>query len=223
MQEPKPVIDDKPRIPVVEAQRLIEVSLTTGSAIFVVKDMLTPLFISHEHVYLDEKDNLFKMKNDEKTFIPAGLIPEEKLNDPKQLSTVLGRVLSMRAMLESGVEITVIHMNRDRPKVGNNNEFVDSTNIVKLKEQYKNLHFCIIPQETYDDYQTKVCTATYCDEQSGVKVFKGIEANKIHSITNQHEWGVKDDNQVAGKISSLNELLEDCGMTPITSSPDYII
>ena len=216
--EPIPVNDTQLRIVVVGEQRLIEESLTMGSAIFVVQDMLTPLFISEEHVSLDPADGLYKLKNDDKALIPDGLIPEAKLNDPKQLSTVLGRVLSMPAMLKSGVEVTVVHVNLDRPKADNKLGFVDATNIAKLKEKYRNFHFQIIPQATYDHYKTKVCAATYCDEQSGEKVFTGIDASQINSTKSHHDWGVKPDEEVEDKVSSLNQLLNEFSLEPITKS-----
>ncbi len=211
-----PVNDNQIRIAVVGEQRLIEESLAMGSAIFVVQDMLTPLFISEEHVWLDASDGLYKLKNDDKALVPDGLIPEVKLNDQKQLSTVLGRVLSMPAMLKNGVEITVIHVNINRSKADNKQGFVDETNIAALKAKYPNLHFHIIPQDTYDHYKTKVCAATYCDEQSGEKVFTGIDASQINSTKSQHEWGVKADEKVEDKVTSLNHLLSDFHLQPIT-------
>lgn len=214
-----PVNDTQLRIAIVGEQRLIEESLTMGSAIFVVQDMLTPLFISDEHVWLDAADGLYKLKNDDKALIPDGLIPEEKLKDPKQLSTVLGRVLSVPAMLKSGVKITVIHVNTHRPKADKKPGLVDATNIAKLKEKYRNLHFQIIPQATYDHYKTKVCAATYCDEQSGEKVFTGIDASQINSTISQHDWGVKKgDEKVEDKVSSLNHLLNEFSLEPIIES-----
>lgn len=221
MKDPAPFTDTQLRIAVVGEQRSIEESLIKGSAIFVVQDMLTPLFISDEHVWLDAADGLYKLKNDDKGFIPNGLIPEEKLNDPKQLSTVLGRVLSMCAMLKNGVEITVIHVNMDRPKADKKGGFVDATNISSLKKAHSNLHFQIVPQATYDDYKTKVCAATYCDEQSGEKVFTGIDASQINSTKSQHDWGKKVNEQVENKISSLNDLLNDVGLQPIFESTSY--
>ena len=131
---------------------------------------------------------------------------------------MLGRVLSVRAMLDRGVNITVLHVDANRSKVDGKEGYVDATEIATLKAQYKNLHLQVISPALYDQYKTQVCAATYCDEQSGEKLFTGIDASQINSATSHHDWGVKADQKVVEKIRKLDELLQDCHLEPINAS-----
>lgn len=154
-------------------------------------------------IYVVLEDGLYKLNVDAKEAIPDGLMPEAKLQDPQQLSTVLGRVLSVRAMLDRGVDVTILH--------------VDPTEITSLKIKYKNLHLQAIGKQLYDQYKNLVCAATYRDEQSDEVTYTGIDASQINATAAHHDWGVKADQAVIDKIRYLDYQLIDCHLEPITS------
>ena len=118
-------------------------------------------------------------------------------------------------MLDRGVEVTILHVSTERPKADKKPGSVDSTEVEKLKQKYTNLHLKPIPQELYARYQTQVCAATYCDEESGEKRFTGIDASQINTTAAHHNWGVNAEPGVLDKISHLDELLIFCYLEPI--------
>lgn len=126
--------DAKLRVGVVSEQREVEEKLAAGKAIFAVPSLLTPMFISPKYVTYDEKDSLYKLNTTDKSVLPAGLIPESKLQDPAQLSTVLGRVLSVHGMLARGIEITILHTQKERQKADNKPGHVDAAEIHLLTQ-----------------------------------------------------------------------------------------
>ncbi len=84
-------------------------------AIFIVPSMATPFYLNPDDVYQDEADGLFKLQKGAE--VPVGLIPADKLEKPAQLSTVLARVLSVRDMLDADVQVDIITLEKDRPRV----------------------------------------------------------------------------------------------------------
>ncbi len=209
--------DAKLRVGVVSEQREVEEKLAAGKAIFAVPSLLTPMFISPKHVIYDEKDSLYKLNTTDKSVIPDGLIPESKLQDPAQLSTVLGRVLSVRNMLARGIEITILHAQKERPKADNKPGHVDAAEIHLLTQQYKNLHLKLIDEKLYEEFKTRVCAATYWYDDKGVDAYVGIDASQINSATANHDWGVKRDHAMIDKLEALNELLIQCHLEPMSS------
>lgn len=209
--------DAKLRVEVVSEQRNVEEKLTSGKAIFAVPSLLTPMYINPKHVIYDEKDSLYKLVENDLTLIPVGLIPEAKMRDPAQLSTVLGRVISVRKMLERAIEMTILYTQKDRPKADNKEGFVDSTEINLLVQQFKNCHLVPIDAKLYDEYKTKVCAATYFYDDNGVDTYVGIDANQINSTTANHDWGVKRDQAMVEKFEALNELLVECNLEPMSN------
>ncbi len=205
------------RVAVVSEQREIEEKLKSGKAVFVVPSLLTPMFINSKYVRYDESDSLFKLNTDDMSVIPDGLIPEAKMKDPAQLSTVLGRVLSVRGMLDRGIEVTILYHQVDRPKASNSAEHVDSHEIETMKKQYQNLHLKVIEQKRYEDFKTRVCAATFWHDEDGVDNYIGIDASQVNTQTAHHDWGVKRDLGMIDKIEALNELLALCDYKPIST------
>lgn len=213
----KAKISVEARVSVVTEQREFEEKLAAGKAVFAVPSLLTPMFISPKHVIYDEKDSLYKLNTNDKSVIPDGLIPESKIQDPAQLSTVLGRVLSVRNMLERGIEITILYVQKERPKADNKVGHVDPAEIHVLTQQFKNLHLKPIEAKLYDEFKTKVCAATYWYDDKGVDTYFGVDASQINSTTPHHEWGVKKDQAMIDKMEALNDLLIQCDLEPMSS------
>jgi hypothetical protein len=93
------------RTDVVNRQYSIEIKMAKhaekGAAVFFVPSLLTPMFVNRKHVEKNAASQLFQLKQGpeaDKT-IPDGLIPQNKLDDPQQLSTVLQRVISINELL----------------------------------------------------------------------------------------------------------------------------
>lgn len=155
----------KARKDIVGTQREIELDVARsradgkmGAAIFFVPTPLTPLFINPDDVFQDS-DGLFKLKQGKR--MPEGLIPPEKAEEAAQLSTVLGRVLSMRDMLEAGLPITVFLVNSGRPRVDNKAENVvpaQGSLIERYKERWKIVE---MTKEEYDQNKDSIAAASY--------------------------------------------------------------
>jgi hypothetical protein len=212
LASPSRIIDEsKLRVVVVSKQKELEDKLESGVAVFVVPTLLTPMHIDPQYVYLDEKDNLYKLTTANNSPIPDGLISEEKLRDPKQLSTVLGRVLSVHEMLKRGIEITIICAHSERAKADNKEGFVDRKQIDTLQERYaKNLHIKFIDKHLFEQYSQQVCAATYYDEKNAT--FSGIDASQINVTEKHHEWGAHDDQKMKEKVMALQKLLQTCDL-----------
>lgn len=196
------------RIEVVGEQHKIEkqvASAKKGAAVFVVPSLLTPLFISPDAVLFD---GIHKLKEGSEQAIPDGLIPEEKMKDPKQLDTVLARVLTVMAMLKAGVNVVVLHVDEERKKADKKMGFVNKKRILELTEQFaKNLLLVPIADADYQNYKDKVCAATYYFDAD--KTYSiGIDATQINSAVTSQNWGVRTEAVAIAKIDNLNELLK---------------
>lgn len=133
-----PADDRVLRISTVNDQAKIEEDIIASSelatAVFCVPTPLTPLYIAKEEIFLDKTDGLYKIRNAE--LIPNGLIPEDKLNDPKQLSTVLRRVLTIHGMLEKGMKVVVLCKALDRPSLTDKQKMVVDSALKMAQAQY---------------------------------------------------------------------------------------
>lgn len=133
-----PADDRVLRISTVNDQAKIEEDIIASSelatAVFCVPTPLTPLYIEKKDIFLDEADGLYKIRKAE--LIPNGLIPEDKLKDPKQLSTVLRRVLTIHGMLEKGMKVVVLCTALDRPSLINTQNMVVDSALEMAQAQY---------------------------------------------------------------------------------------
>lgn len=215
--------ETKNRIEVVgkqyEVEKLVAKS-TKGAAVFVVPSILTPLFISPEAVIFDE---LFKLKPGYEKAIPEGLIPEEKLKDPAQLSTVLARVLAVVEMLNSGINIIVLHVDAERKKADKKMGFVDKKQVLELMNKYpKKLSFTTISDADYQRYKDKVCAATYCYNDGTGSHTVGIDATQINSATTSQNWGIRTAQEAKDKLAQLDLLLSEYHLLSTNDLKDLV-
>lgn len=207
--------ESEARKDIVGTQREIEIDVALsradgklGAAIFFVPTMLTPLYINPDDVFQDS-DGLFKLKEGKR--LPEGLIPPEKAADPAQLSTVLGRVLSMRDMLEEGLPITVFLVNRGRPRVDNKAENVvwaEGSLIERYKERLKIVD---ITKEEYEQNKDSIAAASYLwwDQKGKMReaVFFASQINVPDRATSAHKEAPFDklfDNDAQDYISAAS-------------------
>ncbi len=198
--------EDNRRIDVVDQQGQIEQNISAfgdaAAAIFVVPDLLTPLFINPRHV--TQRNGLYCLT--ETGTIPQRLIPQAKLDDPAQLSTVLARTLTIERMLASGVRVIVFHIHAHRKQVGGQGD-VDESEFQKLRQRYPTLVLLPISQIDYKALQPKVCTATYCHyDATGLHVM-GVNATQIHAAPALCHWGVKTLADESEACQTLNAFL----------------
>lgn len=192
--------EPKDRIRVVGEQYKLEIAVVQskkGAAVFLVPACVTPLYIPRKN-----------LEN-----IPDGLIPENKLHDPEQLQTVTERVESINAILEAGMPITVLCVDRDRKKADQKPGTVDNANVTALEKKYANLKIVTISQEQYDQFKGVVCAASYCygDEHTLI----GINAVQINTPNTPNPWDVLKDEAVKPAIAKLDELLHALGLPPL--------
>jgi hypothetical protein len=204
------------RLAVVGEQYQIESSVAqsrNGVAIFVVPTIPTPMFIDPEAVIWDQ---VFKLKQGFENAIPTGLIPEEKANNPQQLSTVLARVLSVNAMLNAEIKVIVMHVEAERLKADNKMGFVDKKQVVKLQNEFSDhLFFKEISKADYEKYKDNICAATYCYFDRFTVQTVGIDATQINTPNIPHKWGVRHEEEVKNKVTMLNNLLINYELSPI--------
>lgn len=192
---------------VVSNQREIEEALAydkEGRAVFFVKFPLTPMYISHKAVEFNKKDQVYELKKDYKQAIPEDLIPKDKLKEPKQLSTVLGRVLSLWNLKENSV---IIFYFKDRGDV-DDHEF----NI--FKEEHPNFKLIRITEAEYDEFKSfkpkgeNVAEATYAyTDQKKQAIRQCIFATQIINPNLPSNWQVLEGHETQASIEHLNELL----------------
>jgi hypothetical protein len=157
-----------PRVLIVGQQKEYEENLVKMSAdacgnlamMFVVPDMVTPAFVNPDDV--EKSGDLWVLK--EGRSIPAGLVNDTVSTDPEQLSTVLGRAITLRDMLELGARIIIYSVNESRPAKGKDGN-VDNTNVKALFEKYaKQICWQQISREQYVSFAgggDRVPAATY--------------------------------------------------------------
>lgn len=195
---------------VVVRQREIEEALahdTKGRAVFFVNFPLTPMFISPDAVEKDPESGLFKIKAEYKNAIPAGLIPVDKLNDTTQLSTVLGRVLSLWELKQNPVIIFYVE---DRN--------VDPTQLVAFQKQHPNFVLQqIVKAEDYTPFIGKISEATYVYlDAEKQQIRQCIFATQIINPNRPSAWQILEGQETQISITYLNDLLVKYGKEPIT-------
>lgn len=191
--------EPKDRIRVVGKQYEIENAVAQsekGAAVFLVPSCVTPLYIPKEDL----------------TNIPDGLISKTILEDPKQLQTVTERVTSINTILEAGMPITVLCVNRNRKKVGSVSELVNDSNVKMLEEKYKNLKIVTITQEQYDHFKDTACAASYC---YGNDTLKGVNATQVNTPNTPNPWNILEGEAVKPAIAQLDQLLRALGLPPL--------
>lgn len=211
------------RIKVVGEQCEIEHAVANskiGKAVFFVPTLLTPMYIPLEAVEIDREAQLYRLKPDYP--IPDGLIPQEKLENPEQLNTVLERVLSVNGMLEKGSDIIILYVNRERKKVDGKEGFVDDSNIKALEKEYSNsLKLVAISETQYETYkESGVCAATYYydsrqDTEQSIPLIKGVNATQIREPNTPNPWNILEGEAVKPSVDSLNKLLDELGLPPL--------
>ncbi|MDD3029101.1 MAG: hypothetical protein PHS57_02300 [Alphaproteobacteria bacterium] len=170
------------RIEIVGSQYEIEGDVAradkgTANATFFLPTMATPFFFNPDDIYQDQGDGLFKLKEGAK--VPDGLMPLEKANDPAQLSTVLARVLSVQAMFDAGVSITIVAVNAGRPRVDDPTTNVlpaDGSLLERYSGQFKTL---LIAEKGYDRIKDSVGAANYEWLSKGTRQFAAFFASQI--------------------------------------------
>jgi hypothetical protein len=192
--------EPKDRIRVVGEQYEIENAVAQsekGAAVFLVPSCVTPLYIPKEDL----------------TNIPDGLISKTILEDPEQLLTVTERVTSINTILEAGMQITVLCVDRNRKKVGSASEVVNDSHVKTLEEKYKNLKIVTIPQEQYDHYKNTACAASYC--YSNDHTLKGVNATQVNTPNTPNRWNILEGEAVKPAVAQLDELLRALGLPPL--------
>ncbi len=184
--------EPKVRTENVNRQREIEVEVIAsgkGDALFFVPTPLTPFYIDPNAV-TQNAEGLYVLK--EGYFIPDGLIPTEKQNNPAQLSTVLGRVLTVVDMLKKGIDVTVFCTTSDRPKADGKSGHVEPAHFKALQKQFSNLHIVTIPSEKYASLKDTLPAATYFFKDQIVSVY----SQQIRETFDPNrKWGVDDQNR----------------------------
>jgi len=193
-------------------QRKVEFAVAKAkkaAAVFFVPTMLTPLYLNPDDVFLDNKDGLYKLKNfnpddivcvgedanKKKTYQLAPgvastsmaaflgeLMPLEKAKDPAQLSTVLGRVISMHEMLEAGVPVAILTTNMGRPKLNNPDALVEVLPGSVLARHDNRITRVVISDGLYKLLKDKIAAATYkLLNENGAERTVNIFASQINA------------------------------------------
>ncbi len=200
------------RINIVGQQRKIEeefVNDPKGRAFFLVKNLLTPLYIDPNAVEYDPESNLFIIKPGFEQAIPKHLISKEVLEDPRQLSTVLGRVLSLNKLQKNSVLVFYI---KERINV-------DTKAYERFKMNHANFKFIEISEEIYQSFKEiliqekkeEVAEATYVYHQaeSNNKLFEQcIFATQANNPAARSRWEILKGTDTTPAIKALNQLLE---------------
>lgn len=194
---------------IVGRQREIEEQLARdakGRAVFFVNFPLTPMYINPKAVEKDPKSNLYKLKKGYEHAIPKGLIPDDKLKDPVQLSTVLGRVLSL---WELKLNPVVIFYVKDR--------IVDSTQFSFFKENHLNFDLQPIDEEIdYKPFIGKISEATYAYAKDNQPIEQCTFSTQIIDPNRPSTWQILEGQETLVPITYLNDLLVKYGKEPIT-------
>lgn len=209
------------RIEIVGRQLEIEqefVKDPRGRAFFFVKNPLTPLYIAPNSVKYDSEAGLFVIKPGFEDTIPKNLISKEVLEDPKQLSTVLGRVLSLDGLKESTILVFYINDRKD----------VVATAYENFKINHKNFSFIKISEEKYQFYkkiieggnQEEIPEATYVYHSSQVadQLFEQcVFATQANNPAGRSCWQILKGVDTAPAIIELNKLLKqhDIDLIPV--------
>lgn len=195
---------------IVGEQREIEEQLAAdknGRAIFFVKFPLTPLYISPDAVQFNEQSKLYELKPNHPDAIPAGLIPEEKLKDPEQLSTVLGRVLTLKKLEENPVIIFYVK----------HRENVDRTQFEVFCKKRPNFILQQIDEaKDYTPFIGKISEATYAyRDKSEASIRQCIFATQIIDPNRPSAWQRFEGKKTQEPIADLNKLLLAYDKNPI--------
>lgn len=196
------------RIEIVNKQHAIEMKLEsdrTANVVFFLELLPTPMSISPDAVYFNSEKQLYEIKEDPKykNAIPKGLIPEQKLNDPKQLSTVLARSLSLWNLTGK----VWVFYTKDRG-------IEDHAQIEAFKQAHTEFILKIISTETYKSFKDKETpAATYVSEENAEWVWQCIQATQIIKPNEPNPWRISlNDPKDAGNI---NELMKMSGYEPL--------
>ncbi len=178
---------------------------TNGRAVFFVPSPLTPLYINPEAVQFNEQSSLYELKPDHKDAIPEGLIPEEKLKDPTQLSTVLGRVLSLWELRENSV---IIFYFKDRI-YDEGRKKVDDSQLKTFLNKRKNYKLIEIAEDVYNEFKLKnLSEATYAYSDKNRALIRAcIYAVQINTPNLPSNWKIVEGRDTQPIIKNVNELL----------------
>ncbi|MCH9643339.1 MAG: hypothetical protein K0U29_03865 [Gammaproteobacteria bacterium] len=147
------------------------------AAVFLVRNMLTPLFVNPDEVH--QNDSGLWVVN-EGCKLPMGLVTDEILSDPAKLSTVLGRAVTLRQVLDQGAHILILMVDGDRPTVDKSAN-VDDRNLEQCLEKYKQqIIVRQITQGEYEEYSDVrgVAAATYHYSVGGQRATCTIRAKQ---------------------------------------------
>lgn len=215
---PNPLDDAaKLRIKIVGEQYKIEKRLIkdpTGRALYFVKNPLTPLYIDPKAVKYDPDIELFVIKPKFKHAIPKNLISEKVLNDEKQLSTVLARVLLLHQFIENRVIVFFVEERKN----------VDTTMYEEFKRHHPNFEFIQISE---DEYQSKkmleegkeaIAEATFVYHESELEnklIEQCIFATQANNPFSHNRLEILEGQNAARSIIRLNEFLTKQKINPI--------
>ena len=203
------------RIKVVGEQREIEVQLAgaeEGRAVFFVKFPLTPIYIPPKAIEQNKETKLFELKKGYEHAISKNLISKKVLEDPEQLSTVLGRV----ELLWESKTPTIVFYVAERENLGPEFE--------EFKEDRKNFEFFQISEEEYKSFKKKpeeeIAEATYAyykkSELEGTElVVQCIHATQANNPFGSSRWKRLQGLCTAPAIIALNKLLIKCEKDPM--------
>ncbi|MGC1853960.1 MAG: hypothetical protein WA659_01080 [Candidatus Aquirickettsiella sp.] len=214
------LIKDEPesRVKIVGEQHEFEVKLaldTNGRAVFFVPSPLTPLYINPEAVQFNEQSNLYELKPDHRDAIPEGLIPEKKLKNPTQLSTVLARVLSLWELKQNPVIIFYV---QDRTYDEGRKKVDDSHLKAYLnKDEHPYCKLVKITKAEYDAFKAKnLSEAIYSfHDKDGALIQVCIYATQINKPELTSNWLILTGQDAQPIIKNANELLVNHGEEPI--------
>lgn len=209
IEEITPLDEPALRKKVVGEQREIEEEFAhdgNGSAVFFVEFPLTPMYINPDVIEKDPKSELYVLKPDCKDPIPKGLIPDDKLQNPEQLSTVLGRVLSLWKLKKQNV---IIFYLKDR-------EEVDTTQFERFKKEHPNFDLQQIEEVEYKGFFEKIAAATYAyHDKSRHLLERCVFATQAIKPDKPSRWEVLKDLNAQEPIIELNKLLVKYKKDPI--------
>jgi hypothetical protein len=195
---------------VVGKQHEIEEQLArdkNGRAVFFVNFPLTPMYISPDAVEQDPESDLFIIRPGFEHAIPEGLIPDAKVKNTEQLSTVLGRVLSLSKLEKNPVIIFYVE---DRKNV-------DDHQFKTFISQHDNFKLINITKDEYDEYKAKkISEATYAyHDENDQPIRSCIFATQIINPNLPSDWQILEGQDTQATITHLNELLKRHHQEPI--------
>ena len=208
------------RVALVEAQRLTEKELAQqskenvpGAVAFFVPDLLTPLFPRVDIIYQDPTDNLFKFSGGDG--LSVGLMSAEKAGNAEQLSSVLGRCLSMQEVLEEGVPVIIFAVNpiRKQVKPGDPLAPVDAMPGSLLERYKERLTIVPITPEEYEENKLKIPAASYV-LQNGMACYFISQINHPHEISSDKFDRFYGD-EAKEFVKNLDNKLAEHGLKPL--------